>query len=698
MFKTRPSDGDKDVPLDMDITLIWWGDVDQGTLNVSVMNQYGGDFSHLMTPQWNPMGDIVTFTHVAGHSTNLFNACMNYTVTVLAAKDHGGRDFIPGTAKNPFTFSVVNTDCYPILIETVPVGTAKDVPLDQDVMLRFSQPMDTGSLGFSLTPEAEPYGFTWTENDTKVTVSHSQFVACQFYRASVAALGKNGLPLVSGPVQNSFNFTAICKKGPEIYSTVPIAYQNDVTWTWRIMVNFSEPMDTASLNVTIKPWAGTLTYQWADFDQHLEVHHSMPFADCEYSEVRVRATNKTGAPLVAGHVPNPWMFRAKCAPPYIVSTTPADNSLGVSIGEPITIEFSEAINRVSFNFNLTPWVPLSAFWQNDRTVRLSHTQPFLICRRYFADVRTARDMQTMELVPGPVPNPWNFTTDCRFPVRGLEVHRSPPNDVRLTWTASPEATHYKVFHATDRFAAWPWQELADVTGTSAVIAGHLADTETHFYIVRGYNPSQESMNSTMGVLWHLPISPNVGKPSGLWFGLPYNSIYRKASDIAGELTEQKMDLIARWDAATQNLVAYYFLEGHWRGQDFSISPGDGLLLGVMNSFNWAVNGTDSADPLSFVHRPQFVRNFYWIGLPFTGAIRDASELVTSIEGGTGPGNNQNIVRIGKWDYSTQSYDVYAYGPSGWSGTNFLIGPGDCIWFEVVSTFTWAPELITPEMP
>jgi hypothetical protein len=698
MVKTRPSDGDKEVPVDMNITLIWWGDVDHSSLNVSVKDQYGGEFSHLMTPEWNPMGDIVTLTHFVRYSEFPFNTCMNYTVTVLAAKDHMGRDFIPGTAKNPFTFSTVSTECAPILIGTVPVGGAKDVPLDQNIILRFSQPMNTSSLEFLLLPDAGPLGFSWSENDTEVTVSHSQLVACQLYRVGGWALGKNGLPLAYGPVENPFNFTAVCMKGPEIYSTIPAAYQNDVTWTWRIIVNFSEPIDTASLNFTITPWAGTLTYLWSDFDQTLAVFHSMPFEDCEFSEVRVRATNKTGAPLVAGHVPNPWRFKAKCAPPYIVNTTPLDNALAVSIGDPITIVFSEPVVRSTLDFNLTPWVPLSAFWQNDRTVRLTHTQPFLVCKRYFAQVYNVKDFQYMDLVKGPVPNPWNFTTDCRFPLRGLQVHRAPPNDVMLTWTASPGVTHYKVFHATDRFAPWPWAEIADVTATSVTIGGHLSDMQNHFYIVKGYNLTQESLNSTMGALWHLSVSPNVGRPSGLWFSLPYNSIYRKASDIVRELGEHKINVVAKWDAATQKLVIYYYIEGWWRGQDFSIKSGEGLMMGIVSPFDWAVNGTDSADPLSFIYRPQLRWNFFWISLPLTGAMRDACQLVTSIEGGCGSGNNVNIVKVGKWIYSSQSSVIFAYGPLGWSGTNFSINPGDVVWVEIVSTFTWAPELITPEMP
>jgi len=703
MMRTHPSDGDREVPLSENITIIWWGGVDQSSFRISVKDEYGGEFGGLMSTEWNPFGDTVTLTHFIPpyNMYHAFNACMNYTVTVLEAKDGAGRDFMPGFAKHPFTFGTVSTECHPVLVWAQPAPNAVDVPLDQDIILKFSMPMNTSTLAPTIVvPDAAPYGFIWSENDTNVTVTHSPFVACQTYRAMPVAVGKNGRSVVYGPIQIPYVFRVVCVAGPIIVSTIPADAQQNVTLTWRIFVNFSEPMDPTNFSFTITPSVGSLTYQWIDFNNAVVIHHSIPFADCTVYMLRVRnVTNLAGQPLVAGPIKNPWWFRTICIPPYIVSTSPVDNEIGVSIGAPITIVFSEPVNRGSLDFELVPSVGLSQFWQNDWTVKFTHIDPFLVCRRYFVSVKHLEDWNHMDLTKGPVPNPWNFTTDCRFPVRGLRVHRLPANDVLLTWNASPDATHYKVFHATDRFAPWPgsWQQLADITGTSYIAIGHQSDMQTHFYIVKGYSTTQESMNSTMGVLWHLSVSPNVGMPSGLWFSLPFNSIYRKASDIVSELTERKINLVGKWDGTNQRLVIYHYLNGSWRGQDFSLNPGEGLLLGVATAFNWAVNGTDSADPLSFVHRPQFRWTFYWIGLPFTTAIKDARQLVMSIEGGTGPGNNVNIIRIGKWIYSNQSSEVFAYGPSGWTGTNFSINPGDCIWVEIVSTFTWAPDLITPEI-
>jgi len=42
--------------------------------------------------------------------------------------------------------------------------------------------------------------------------------------------------------------------------------------------------------------------------------------------------------------------------------------------------------------------------------------------------------------------------------------------------------------------------------------------------------------------------------------------------------------------------------------------------------------------------------------------------------------------------------VFQWSASGWTGTDFTLAPGEGIYLTVVSTFTWTPRLITPEVP
>jgi hypothetical protein len=36
--------------------------------------------------------------------------------------------------------------------------------------------------------------------------------------------------------------------------------------------------------------------------------------------------------------------------------------------------------------------------------------------------------------------------------------------------------------------------------------------------------------------------------------------------------------------------------------------------------------------------------------------------------------------------------------TGWTGTDFTFASGEAIYLKVVSTFSWTPRLLTPEVP
>jgi len=104
-----------------------------------------------------------------------------------------------------------------------------------------------------------------------------------------------------------------------------------------------------------------------------------------------------------------------------------------------------------------------------------------------------------------------------------------------------------------------------------------------------------------------------------------------------------------------------------------------------------------------------IGNDNWVSIPWTGKYATASDIVTDIESGTGPGTDVYINYIGKWDASTQGVtDAYFYrevGPPalwGWSGgTDFAINPGDGITLQLsgnTPNFQWEMALVTPPVP
>jgi hypothetical protein len=145
-------------------------------------------------------------------------------------------------------------------------------------------------------------------------------------------------------------------------------------------------------------------------------------------------------------------------------------------------------------------------------------------------------------------------------------------------------------------------------------------------------------------------------------------------------------------------VIYYYFRGAWHGTDFTIGAGDGLWLGSRSTFTWVIVGTDRAVTLSFTRNAAPLGNTNWISVPYTGTYLDASDLVVDIEGSTGAGANTKIVEVVKWDSATQSYVRFFWSPTGWTGTDFALAPGDAVYFTIVSSFSWQPRLVTPEVP
>ena len=202
----------------------------------------------------------------------------------------------------------------------------------------------------------------------------------------------------------------------------------------------------------------------------------------------------------------------------------------------------------------------------------------------------------------------------------------------------------------------------------------------------------------MGVKAHLGFAFSGSRSNVYWMSIPYRSMYKRASDISNELTSTRIDVIAKWNPTTQSTALWFYLRGAWRGTNFAIAPGDGFYIGIRSTFAWVVNGTDGTVAHPFTFYPSPNNNVNWISLPYTHVFTRANEIVRDIEGGIGPSANTKIVEIARWDPVTQSLVRFSWTPTGWSGTDFLLGQGEGIYVKVVSTFAWTPRLLTPEVP
>jgi len=610
----------------------------------------------------------------------------------IAGTDTLGNILMNVLAPNPWTFTPLCPNPYVVL--TDPVNNSFGVPLEQSIVVTFNKPMNPSTLVHSLTPTDVTLTPTWSDNNTVVTFDHlAPLLASQTYRMFVDGADTDGNGLTPGSIPNPWWFTTV-GASPYIVDTDPAMGEIDVPLDKSIIVTFSEPMDTVTVSCVLSPVGITLTPAWSLGNTVLTLSHVTLFSPSTIYTVTCSGKDMDGNDLVNGPIPNPWIFTTVgIVPPEITNTVPQDGATDVPLDQDIVVTFSEPMDTVTVSCVLNPvGITLTPAWTLGNTVlTLSHATPFLTSTTYTVTC-TGKDVDGNDLVPGPVPNPWSFTTVGIVPPEapgGLQVARVPPSTVRLTWRAVPDADSYRIYESANRFAAFPW----GVLGTTTAItfdANHLADGQTHFYIVRAVKSSLEGANSTMGVkiaksIDYSPTSANI-----YWFSLPYHSSYARASDISTELTSTKVSVVAKWNPAAQKPYLWYYFRNKWRGTDFTISPGDGLYVGSVSVFSWAIVGTDANVVLSFTMNSPPKKNVNWISIPYTGTYSKASDIANEL-------TSSKVVEIGLWNPVTQTTVRWYWTGSTWTGTDFAFSPGDGIYLTIASDFNWQPNLITPEV-
>ncbi len=679
VLQTMPIDGSTDVALDHDVQFIFNEAMQRSTVTYTVFPQ---DWT--WTVDWVGMDAIMILNH-----TSDFTGCARYYINVTGGRDvDEGKDLVNGPVPNHFRFDSLCTN--PFVRTWVPTDNSVDIPRNQNIVITFSKPMNTASFGYSIDPLIT-LGEAWTNGDTVFTLSHGPlFTNCTDYILRIGlADSKDGYPLIG---DRELNFRTFCPgPNPFIVITDPADGTTDVALDKVVFVQFNKTMDRASFSVQVTPIT-PMAPTWGALDMYLNLSHA-PFLEATLYTITIHACDLFAQCLVPGPVPNPWSFTTTSTNPKIMTTDPTNNQLDVPLTKTIIVNFNKAMNQASVNEIVSPGgISFTKSWSNgDKTLSLLHAVPFQACTLYTVTI-TGQDTVGNPLVAGPVPNPWTFTTTC-LPAAppGLQVARS-GNDIVLTWRASTLATGYYVYRATDRFAPWPWAQVGNVTGLTYTATGDNGDTVNHFYLVRGRNALWlEGPNSSMGARMYRQFSLASGVPNSQWFSLPYRSTYTKASDITTELTNAKINVVAKWDARKQTTILYYWFHNAWRGQDFNILPGDGLYIGLVTSFGWSITGTDSSTALQFTMNPPSKTNYNFISLPYTTSYTNAQSITNEL-------TSSKVVELGHWDPASHAWQKWTYSGGTWTGPNFDIMPGDGFYMVIASGFTWAPKLITPDVP
>jgi len=586
-----------------------------------------------------------------------------------------------GCRESSANFTVPMTPPYVGLVS--PADGAENVPLGAAIELAFDPPPDVANTTWTFVP-AMSFAISWSSGDTFLTLSPTRpFAECTAYTMIVS----------DGSRSLSFTFSTLCP------APRALDYGYDPALNGSIWMSFNKPMDRLETYATISR-SIPLVPTWNATNTYLVLRPSPAFSPCTTYTVTLHGGKDmlgNSGVILPGPLPNPFSFTSKCTPPYIVSTSPANGTTGVPVMEPVIVTFSEPMNWTTVTWSIRPTVSMQERPQGN-VLTLEPLAPYTRCTEYIVEILSGESLAGLALVPGPVPNLWSFTVVCTPPApRGLTIVPLPPDHVRITWAPAPRVDLYRVYESPDRFAAWPWGVLGE-TQSPSFDASHLRDGQIHYYLVRAVAGGVEGPNSTMASKAEIALAFSPGTTNVAWVSLPYNHTMRRATDIASALTDARADLVGRWDPANQKPVLWYRFRGQWRGTDFAIRPSDGILLGCVAPLVWPVVGTDQSVTLSFLAPPGLFGDVAWVSLPWTSAYRTARDVVVDLEGSIGPGANTRIVEIGKWDYTTQRAVAYRWTPTGWTGVDFPIGPGEGVYLRVVSAFDWQPLLLQAPVP
>ena len=356
----------------------------------------------------------------------------------------------------PQTWEVSNVPAAsPYIVWTDPADGEAGVSLNASIWVKFSEEMNTSSVIWTMAPDPGLCTHYWWDVNTLLEV-HFANPWTENTNIAIQVDGKDldGNFLVPGPVPNPWSFTTGFGDAPYIVTTDPFDAEVDVPLDYPITIWFSEPMDTSSVNWTVIPFLG---YQpdWSNNNMTLTLYHPVPYSECTQYGIAIDGLDPDGNLLVPGPVPNPFYFCTGCVGPYILETDPYHGEEWVPTDRNITIRFSEPMNTTSVYWTIVPdpggWA--YEWYDSDTLLVLTHSILFAQCTRYMVNVTYAEDKSGRPLIPGPVPNSWQFCT-CVYPFvvytypannskdiplnASIEIMFSQPmNESSLNWTITP---------------------------------------------------------------------------------------------------------------------------------------------------------------------------------------------------------------------------------------------------------------------
>ena len=207
--------------------------------------------------------------------------------------------------------------------------------------------------------------------------------------------------------------------------------------------------------------------------------------------------------------------------------------------------------------------------------------------------------------------------------------------------------------------------------------------------------NQSPAHSNLAYKRRHPLPFHSGISNIYWLSIPYQTIYSSANGVARELNEGStgpVTKVLRWEIGAQSPASWVYLGGKWVGSNFSLVPGQAVGVTITRDLNAVLVGAhEDNSTVRLTHNPG-PASLNWVAVPVHSPHQMAFNLVQDMNNGYAP---SVVTRITRLNPDSQTYQTYQWSGSAWTGTNFVVLPGEAFGVEVGVTADWAPDTIQP---
>lgn len=292
-----------------------------------------------------------------------------YSVAV-AGQDVAGNAMMPAYSYT-FTTEAAADTMAPTIVTTVPDDNAMNVPVNNGLLLTFSEPMNPASVQVALTPMVSLTTAAWSNNNTELAIGPStSFVASTMYGATITGADVAGNPMTAATIR----FTTAAPPDmtpPSLASSTPPNGATGVQLMSSLSLTFSEPMNTGSVAVETTPPVALGTPTWSMMDR--VATFTPPMGGLPPSTnliVEVDGRDLAGNPMTTATVSFTTTAPPDMTAPVVNSTSPATMSTGIPRTTNIEFNFSEPMNRTATEgaFSSSPAIACTFTWNTAGTL------------------------------------------------------------------------------------------------------------------------------------------------------------------------------------------------------------------------------------------------------------------------------------------------------------------------------------------